>query len=63
MAATLWRIIFAFDFVLLVLLAISFPSQDPNSAARAITYFSFGIIAVTMISVVALIRIDWDPFD
>lgn len=63
MAATLWKIIFAFDLVLLVLLAFSFPSQDPDSAARAITYFSIGVIAVTMAGVVFLIRIDWDPFN
>lgn len=62
MAPTLWKVVFALDAVLLVLLAFSFPSQQPGSPAREITYLSFGIIVVTMIGTGIVIRTGWDPF-
>ena len=62
MAATLWKVVFALDLVLLVLLAVSFPAQEPGSAARSVTYISLGIILVTLAGLAAVIRADWDPF-
>lgn len=62
MTATLWRVVFALDLVLLLLLAISVPSQEPGSPSRALTYLSLIVISITMISVVVAVRLDWDPF-
>lgn len=62
MAATLWKVVFALDLVLLVLLALSFPSQEPGSAARSVTYLSLGVIFITLAGLAVVIRADWDPF-
>jgi hypothetical protein len=62
MAAGVWRLLFALNLVLLALLAISFPFQEPGSAGRVLSIMSFGIISVSMAGLAAVMYVDWDPF-
>lgn len=59
---TLWRLMFAFNLVLLVPLAFSFPFQPPGSPSRAIALLSFGIIGASLLGLGAIIYADWNPF-
>ena len=59
---TVWRLMFAFNLVLLVLLAFSFPFQPPGSASREIALLSFGIIGASLVGLGAVIYADWNPF-
>lgn len=62
MTATVWQVLFGLNVVLLVMLALSWPFQEPGSPARVITVFSLAVIAVSLVGLAVVIRVDWDPF-
>lgn len=61
-ARALWGLLFRFYVILLGLLVVSYPFQQPGSKARTITLFS-GIIVIFTLTLLALaIRFEWEPF-
>lgn len=61
-AMSFWRLLFTLNLVLLVLLGVSFPFQQPGSASRTISLLGFLVIGASLLGLGLLIRIDWDPF-
>ncbi|QLG29113.1 hypothetical protein HUG10_16945 [Halorarum halophilum] len=62
MTATAWQVLFGMNVVLLVLLGISWPFQAPGSPARVVTLFALAVIAVSLVGLGVVIRVDWNPF-
>jgi len=59
---TPWRVLFAANLVLLVLLGVSFPSLEPGSGSYVIAVLSIGIIFASLAGLGIVIWYDWDPF-
>ena len=60
---TIWKFFLAWSIVLLLLLAFSYPAIEPGSGAHVVSVLSLVFIAATILGVVIMMHVDWDPFE
>lgn len=63
MEANVWSVMFTMNVVLLVLLALSFPTLEPGTASWTMAVLSLGFILTTMVGLAVVLRSGWRPFD
>jgi hypothetical protein len=63
MRANVWSVMLTMNVVLLVLLAMAFPTLEPGSGSWTMAVASLVLILATMAGTVAVLRSGWRPFD